>query len=779
MGDAAVRPWARVARGAGIAALAGIALIGLAQANFLLFHTLVETFSVVVAFTIFVVAWNSRHFSDGHFFPWIGIAYLVVGTLDLLHAFSYKGIGLLGDGGANLPTQLWVTARYVEAVSWLLAILLERRQRLSHAHALGYGAALATGIAVAFGFDLVPDCYVEGQGMTGFKLASEYAVIALKVVTAGLVLRSGLHPRVRVLLVASLATGGAAEVAFSGYLDVYDSANQVGHLLKVAAFFLIYRATVETGLVEPYKLLFRRLQAAHDGLEVTVADRTRELARANEALAESNARLDALIKASPLAIIALDADRRVTLWNKSAERMFGVLAAGKLGRPLRPDVEANLGAMLASAYSGECVEGLETTLPRTGGGEAHVRVYCAPLLEADGTIAGVVTVNADIGGELAARQSLLDSERRLSGILSSVSDAIITIDERGLIQSFNPAAEAVFGYGASEVIGRNVSILMQPADAALHDSYVRRYVETGSGRFLGAGPREFTARHKDGHEVLIDLQVNETVTAEGRLFIGVARDISARRRAAADKQALERELAQAHKMEALGNLAGGIAHEVNNMLVPIIGLADLTLRRAPPDLHANLGKILTAAERARDIVGRVLTFSRTEIPSRRPLHLGEALREAVRLLSVALPAAIDIRCRLDADPVVLADATEVQQVILNLATNAAHAMGPQGGVLDVGLRLEDTASGGGPSRQAVVTVADNGSGMDERTLSKIFEPFFTTKAVGKGTGMGLSVVHGIVSKWGGAIAVESRIGHGSTFTIRLPLHEVATAGDAA
>lgn len=106
-------------------------------------------------------------------------------------------------------------------------------------------------------------------------------------------------------------------------------------------------------------------------------------------------------------------------------------------------------------------------------------------------------------------------------------------------------------------------------------------------------------------------------------------------------------------------------------------------------------------------------------------------------------------------------------------------MGPQGGVLDVGLRLEDTASGGGPSRQAVVTVADNGSGMDERTLSKIFEPFFTTKAVGKGTGMGLSVVHGIVSKWGGAIAVESRIGHGSTFTIRLPLHEAATAGDAA
>jgi CheY-like chemotaxis protein len=238
-------------------------------------------------------------------------------------------------------------------------------------------------------------------------------------------------------------------------------------------------------------------------------------------------------------------------------------------------------------------------------------------------------------------------------------------------------------------------------------------------------------------------------------------------------------------MEAVGTLAGGIAHDFNNILAAIIGHAELLGQDLPPDpgLHEEVAAILRASRRARDLVQQILTFSRRRERDQRPMALQSVILEALKLLRATLPATVDIRTQVDtAGPIVSADATAIHQIIVNLCTNAAHAMAPQGGVLTVGYTgadVDDTLArahrGMRPGRYARLTVSDTGHGMDRQTLERIFEPFFTTKAPGEGTGLGLSVVHGIVHSHGGMVTVRSLPGRGTTFDLYFP----AVSGSAA
>jgi signal transduction histidine kinase/ActR/RegA family two-component response regulator len=237
------------------------------------------------------------------------------------------------------------------------------------------------------------------------------------------------------------------------------------------------------------------------------------------------------------------------------------------------------------------------------------------------------------------------------------------------------------------------------------------------------------------------------------------------------------ELLQAQKMEALGTLAGGIAHDFNNILSPIIAYAELAKEAAAgqPALEADLREIAAAAARARDLVRQILAFSRRSEGKKEPVDLGAVAREALRLLRASLPATVEIRQRLDGEARVLADPTQLHQVIMNLCTNAAHAMEPAGGVLAVSLDEVSSPAGAvpgvqlGAGRHALLTVSDTGAGMAPATLARIFDPYFTTKEKGKGTGLGLSVVAGIVRAHDGRIGVYSEPGAGTTFRVYLPL----------
>jgi PAS domain S-box-containing protein len=263
-----------------------------------------------------------------------------------------------------------------------------------------------------------------------------------------------------------------------------------------------------------------------------------------------------------------------------------------------------------------------------------------------------------------------------------------------------------------------------------------------------------------------------------------------RKRMERERENIESQLRQAQKMEAIGTLAGGIAHDFNNILGAISGFTELTLQSVPRDSqeYYNLRQVLKAGERARDLVKQILVFSRRTAQARRPLQVGSIIKEAIKLLRASLPTTIEIQPKLAApSALVLADPTQIHQILMNLGSNAAHAMREDGGLLKIDLAEVYLDSGDQvkhpdltPGPYVRLTVRDTGKGMDQEVMGRIFEPFFTTKEVGEGTGMGLAVVHGIVKSSGGEITVSSQPEQGTTFTILLPkvAGEVVTASAA-
>jgi len=251
--------------------------------------------------------------------------------------------------------------------------------------------------------------------------------------------------------------------------------------------------------------------------------------------------------------------------------------------------------------------------------------------------------------------------------------------------------------------------------------------------------------------------------------VGTLQDVTKMRQAETKRFELERQLQQSLKMEALGTLAGGIAHDLNNALVPVLGLTECVLENLPAGSRdrADLEVVVGGAARARDLVRQILAFSRKEAPTRHAVDVGRIVSSTWDLLRRALPPGIRVECSATLGAIVMADPSQLQQVIVNLVTNAAQAIGDCPGAIVISVaRIGD---------EALLSVADTGNGMDEATRSRIFEPFFTTKSVGEGTGLGLAVVHGIVTGHGGRIDVRSNPDAGTVFEVALPLASVTVS----
>ena len=323
-----------------------------------------------------------------------------------------------------------------------------------------------------------------------------------------------------------------------------------------------------------------------------------------------------------------------------------------------------------------------------------------------------------------------------------------------------------------------------PSEYALEerDSFIYQLNTTGS-----FGPYEKEYIHKDGH--LVPVRINGILLERRgeKFFWASIEDITALKASEKEAQLLTEQLIQAQKIEAIGTLASGIAHDFNNILSAILGFAELTLRNAScdPATEKNLGFILSATNRGRDLVRQILMFSRKENETQEAFTVAPIVEETYALLRQMIPSSISIS--LDAQEQVgkiAGDKTQIQQVIMNLCTNAFHAMPDSGGQINIGLKqvkLDGTRATGKNlphGEYALITVADNGSGIPEQIISQIFDPFFTTKERERGTGLGLSVVHGIVKRHGGTIEVESTVGKGSTFFVFLPVSSASNDADS-
>jgi PAS domain S-box-containing protein len=362
------------------------------------------------------------------------------------------------------------------------------------------------------------------------------------------------------------------------------------------------------------------------------------------------------------------------------------------------------------------------------------------------------------------------SEERFRSITESAMDAIIATDANGLILSWNRGAQRLFGFGCDEMVGQPLTMLMPDRYRRPCLDGLSRVVTTGQQRLMGK-TLEVSGLTREGDELPVELSLSSWQTGDSTFFGAIIRDITERKR-------LETQLRQAQKMQAIGTLTGGIAHDFNNILSAILGYAELALDEVEQGsaVWHDLQGTLTAGRRAKDLVRQILAFSRQTERARTSIHLHLLVEEALALLRAALPSTITIRPVIDRNAgAVLADPTQMQQVLINLCTNAAHAMRETGGVLEVRLEPIELAPGApaiSPDLKAGayvrLIVQDTGHGMTPAILERIFEPFFTTKGMGEGTGMGLAVAHGIIAHHEGAITVESTPGQGSTFAVYLP-----------
>jgi PAS domain S-box-containing protein len=418
--------------------------------------------------------------------------------------------------------------------------------------------------------------------------------------------------------------------------------------------------------------------------------------------------------------------------------------------------------------------------------DGHLRAYTAsgePLFDGEGRFTGYRGVASDITERKLREEDL----QRLHVAMGATTDGIYLVDRANLRFVYvNAAASRMLGRPHDDIIALGPTGVLGIARAELERIYDDLIAANAP-----AAPVEMQRRRPDGTQVWVELRRHAQRTEQGWMIITVARDISAAKQVEAARAALELELRESQKMEAIGTLAGGIAHDFNNIISAILGNVELARQDVvDPRARESLEEIRKAGFRARSMVQQILTFSRRQPTQRVPVALPSVVEESVRLLRATLPARVEIAWRCDAQaPAVLADATQLQQVLINLGTNAAYAIGARAGSIDIEVApalLDDAALRAlprlgelRPGRFARITVRDTGQGMDATTLEHIFEPFFTTKPVGEGTGLGLSVAHGILRAHDGAVLAHSEPGQGSRFDLYLPAAEAAIAAPVA
>ena len=506
---------------------------------------------------------------------------------------------------------------------------------------------------------------------------------------------------------------------------------------------------------------------------IHIATDITERKRTEAALKESEKILQTIIETEPECVKLLDADGNLLQMNRAglamiqADSMEEVKGQSVCGL-VAPEYRAAFDALRERAFSGESGI-LEFEAIGLQGRHIWLETHAVPLRNDKEEIIAMLGVTRDITWHKKAEQELRESRKQYHNLVEETPDLITRVDTKGRFVFANHAALEIFGLPPEDCIGRIAFDFIHPEDREMTMAAFQEWLK-GSENIFTLENRQVGI---DGREHNMAWSIRAEYDGNGNIigFASTARDIT-------EQMKLELQLRQAQKMEAIGQLAGGVAHDFNNILTAIMGYGSLALMNMAKDdpQRINIERMLEGSERASHLTNDLLLFSRKQISERKYVDLNEVIKKMEKFLIRIIGE--DISCKTILNPgaiLVLADAHQLEQVMMNLATNARDAM-PRGGVFSVAteqIRLDKefiTAHGyGQPGTYALMTVSDTGKGMNETVRQRIFEPFFTTKVMGKGTGLGMAVVYGIVKGHYGYINVYSEPELGTTFKIYLPL----------
>jgi PAS domain S-box-containing protein len=482
---------------------------------------------------------------------------------------------------------------------------------------------------------------------------------------------------------------------------------------------------------------------------------------------------------SDFAIYMLDPDGMVTSWNSGAERFKGYAPSEIIGQHFSrfytpEDQERGIPAKALETAQREGKFEAEGWRVRKDGTRFWAYVVIDPIRQPKGEILGYAKITRDLTERRAAEEELRRGQEQFRLLVQGVTDyAICMLDTKGLVSSWNLGAQRIKGYAPGEIIGQHFSRFYTDEDRAAGAPQEALETARRDGRFEKEGQRV----RKDGTRfwahVIIDAITNDAGEPIG--FAKITRDITERRQAQEKLEKTREALLQSQKMEAVGQLTGGIAHDFNNLLMAVLGSLELVRKRLPDDgrTRSLLENAVEGARRGVSLTKRMLAFARRQELKQERIDVADLVRGMAELMQRSLGPGIEIETRfpLAALPVI-ADANQLEMALLNLAVNARDAM-PEGGQIIISAREESIFSANGlrPGQYIALTITDRGTGMDQATLARAMEPFFTTKGLGRGTGLGLSMVHGFAEQSGGRFTLCSQQGEGTTAEIWLPMAE--------
>jgi diguanylate cyclase (GGDEF)-like protein/PAS domain S-box-containing protein len=471
--------------------------------SYILFHIVAESFSIVIAFSLFMIAWNTRQLAINNYVLFLGIAFLFAGLIDFVHTLAYKGMGIFQGFDANLPTQLWIAARYLQSLSLLAAPWFIDR-KLNIRAVLGFYFSITLFLLVTiFSGTLFPDCFIEGKGLTPFKIISEYAICLILISSLVLLLRrrETFDPNIFQLIVLAILSTIIAELAFTFYISVYGLSNLIGHCFKILSFYLVYRAIIVTGLENPYRLLFYDIQKNREELQT-------------------------ILDASPIMIFYKDRENKFIRVNKALAKATGLSKEGIEGKTvfeIYPNQTKNYWEddkeVIASGRPKiNIIEPLDTAI-----GTRWVQTDKIPYTDKEGQIVGVIGFSIDITDRKQAEKALQESEERYRTLVHNASDVVFRTDENGYFTFVNPVALRITGYEEEEIIGKHYKMFIRPdmfkeAITSFANQLINKIQNTYT---------EYPILTKEGHEVWIG-QNTQLIMEKDHVkgFQAVARDIT-------------------------------------------------------------------------------------------------------------------------------------------------------------------------------------------------------------------------------------------------------------